>query len=724
VRGKLRFKTTFLIKVTFLLQLFMNISILFDIGILRQVLVFTFLAFVPGLVISILVGLNKIDLPYSIGLSLISIMLGGFALNATSSLFGINAPLSTFPILVSLNLLLVLLYSLCIVFRGKLEIEIGNGLHTASELLSLSTLLFPLLLILILGVFGIFNANLGDNRFLLLTVLCITPFLILPVILKSTPKCTVSMVLLLVSIIILFSVDNQNALITKYVHGQGDQYLEFQVFKVTEIDHIWKSDFAQSSTYYNDSITLTSYSMGSVTVLPAIFSQLSNIPDFWLFKLLYPIIVAIVPLGLYKLYSTQLEDKKMAFLAVIFFVIISVGKGWGSDKQLVAQLFYVLAFVCLFDKNLKPVQSSIFFLFFVGGLTLSHYGLAYIFMFSILLVFVISVFSEKRNGDRVISESSFLSLKTLSLYTFVASSSIILAWNSFAIGGQPLQRLVDTYNMIRLNLIPNFFNPQSRGTALEGLGFVQASTTINQVGALFFYLTEFLVLIGFIVVIARKSNVRFDNTYRIILAVNMGILLMNVLLPNLSDTFLMSRFYQTTLIFLAPLCVIGATEILRRLKIKELFHFPAFSLLLILLFLFQVGFIYEITAADTYSTPLSMHRWSNARVYTTIISDNDAFGACWLAKNNKNNAIIYADSYSSAQVLTSVGVIGRGQSRWLTNITHEFQDGAFIFLGIVANVDGRIFGDYTYNTSEIKPFLENQNKLYSNGECDIYTING
>jgi len=718
----LRIETTFLLKTALVLQLLMNISLILNIVPLRQILVFVFLTFVLGLFIAELIGLLKLDLFYSIGLSLASVMFGGVIINWIYPLFGVATPLSMLPILLALDLFLILLYVLCFVFRRESKIEVDLGLSESPQRNFTIMFIISLICLLALGLTGVAYVNLyGDNRILLLTTVLVIPFFILPVVTKRIPSSLFALILVLTTVIILFSIDGQNALITKYVYGQGDQYLEFQVFKLTEINRLWVANFAQVYPFYSDAVTSTSYSMISVTILPTIVSQLLNIEDFWVFKILYPLIVALVPLGLYRLYSTQV-DKKMALLSVFFFIAISVGKGWGSDKQLIAQLFYVLIFVCIFDKNLKSSTRNILLLVFVGGLALSHYALAYVFFFIILFVLIISILFRRNPEEEILSTKTLLSSQGISSYLVVAFSTIIFAWYSFATGGAPLQRLQEAFDTLRRSLFSEFFSAQSRAQALQGLGFYHAETAVNQIGAAFFYLTEILIVVGFVAIIIGK--IRVDKIYKDLLIINMGILVMNIVLPRLSETFLMTRFYQTTLIFLAPLCIIGAQELVNRIKLKRRFVFPIISCILIILFLFQAGFMYEVAGGTTYSLPLSMNHWSDIRLQSTIINENDAYGAVWLSRNGLNYRAVYSDIISKQQVLTAAGVIGRYQIRLLTNVTSEFQGGAFVYIGRIASVDGIIFADYAFKTSEIDYFLENQNKVYTNGNCEIYEIRG
>jgi uncharacterized membrane protein len=497
-------------------------------------------------------------------------------------------------------------------------------------------------------------------------------------------------------------------LITKYITGGGDQWGEYYAFRLVETRGFW--DSAAASSAYTPTLFPT-YSMLSVTILPMIFSTITGLYDSLVFKLLYPLIVSFLALGAYKMYQTQ-TDNKAAFLATFFLVTVSVGKGWGSDKQLVAQLFYVLLFLLLFRKSASLLRKSVLFTIFAGGLVVAHYALTYIFLFTLLFAFLVFALMNYRKSG------SFNQTK-IPLTSVLIFSTITFSWYIFVNFSAALGLLSREIVIVRDGL-NQFFNPASRGTALQGLGATETPTILNSISSALFIFTECLLVIGFVKLVTSKDKtLRFSVEYKVIAALNLAIIATNVVLPSIADTMLMSRFYQTTLIILAPLAVLGGKTIIGiipRLSFRKLYAPILLFTVFIPFFLFQTGFVYEVAKVKSYSLPLSMYRWQDVEVYGYIVNPQEVEAAQWIPKyTNMTNAFVYSDSVSRNNVLYGYGMIEVGRIHQLTNTT-KLTSNELVYL---ANVN-LISEGYIFNASDISPILESQNGIYSNGVSEIY----
>jgi uncharacterized membrane protein len=106
--------------------------------------------------------------------------------------------------------------------------------------------------------------------------------------------------------------------------------------------------------------------------------------------------------------------------------------------------------------------------------------------------------------------------------------------------------------------------------------------------------------------------------------------------------------------------------------------------------------------------------------YSISTPEPDVFGATWLSKNEGNSSMIYADLVSFYNVLTSYGLIPRQRMDFVTNTTVLGQ-GNFLYLGQLNVVGGVITTDTSpFNTSELSPLLNENNRIYSNGNCEIW----
>lgn len=689
-----------------ILQIIVYFVIYADILFARMVICFLYLLFAPGIVILKFLALKTLDISdrilFSVGLSIAFLMFIGVAINELGKLVFAN-PLSLNLLIVSINTILLLF---AFISNRYLDSSLTDTVQS-----KLLRYLFPILLsisLLLLGSYGIFIVNyFGNNLFILLLIIMIS--VIVPIVFlkdKAIPSNFYPSLLLIIFICTLLFVSTSYSLITPYITGQGDQWNEYYTFKLT--GHFWDSAF------YVSSVAVTStYSMISVTILPVIFSTITEINSSLLFKLLYPLLVSFTAIGAYKLYQTQ-TDNKTAFLATFFLITISVGKGLGPSKQEIAQLFYVLLFLLFLKKDISSSKRSILLVIFGAALVISHYGLSYIFLLTMVAsVLILALLNYQKTGRIPTFQAKIPPTFILIFSTFVFS------WYIFANGSTIFTLLGQTVDTVTSNL-NQFFDPASRGTALQGLGLVQTPTIYNLISSALFILTEFFVLLGFIKLLtSRNKTSKFSIEYKVFATLNMAVIAINILLPRIADTFLMARFYQTTLIMLAPLAIIGGKamfEFVLKHRFQKFYVIALAFVVFIPLFLFQTGFVYEVARVESYSLPLSLNRWDPGQLYDYIVNTQEVVSAQWIPQHvNLSNILVYSDRTSISNVLRSYGLISSIQTYTLANTTRPTSN-TLIYLADT----NLIRQGYIFNASVISPILENQNKIYSNGECEIY----
>lgn len=269
---------------------------------------------------------------------------------------------------------------------------------------------------------------------------------------------------------------------------------------------------------------------------------------------------------------------------------------------------------------------------------------------------------------------------------------------------------------------------------MRGLGVSQETITVwRQISRALFLMTEFFILVGVIncayTLIAKRRKMSFDLEYTMLIFINFAMILFNIIVPGFAQTFLMQRFYQTTLLILAPICILGSKTILEhvpKLKTKNLGTILALTVL-ISLFIFQTEFVYALTGDYMSNMTLGINRMDQVGLYTWITNEQEVLGAQWLAKHvNITEAIIYADGQSLRHDLTSYGLINRERIRVLYNTTEALDNNSFIYLRRINIVDGTMQGLNLgqWNTNDLSSLIDSQNKIYSNGNCDIYKSPG
>jgi uncharacterized membrane protein len=207
---------------------------------------------------------------------------------------------------------------------------------------------------------------------------------------------------------------------------------------------------------------------------------------------------------------------------------------------------------------------------------------------------------------------------------------------------------------------------------------------------------------------------------------NIAILGACVVMPNLAATFNMTRFYQVTLFILAPFCVIGGSDILHflsRKKVKEKYILAIIVLaVLIPYFLFQTGFVYEVTKEESYSLPLSYYRLSSPQLVITFgdLKPSDVSSAMWLARERNVNSSVCAD-VEFGILFIYVGVLNPVS----LSLGAPVGKGSYVYLGEYNLFNATIINSYGYgsfNVTQIVPGLNETNLVYSSGSAEIYQV--
>jgi uncharacterized membrane protein len=460
--------------------------------------------------------------------------------------------------------------------------------------------------------------------------------------------------------------------------------------------------------------------MLSITILPSVYASILNMNPTWTYLIVFPLIFSLVPLGLYQIWQTYI-GKKYAFIASFLFIAEPTfyTEMLSLARQMIGELFFVLLLLVILKKNMKNYERLLCFAIFSFGLIVSHYALAEIFLFLIVAVFAFFLLSSLI-WKRSIGSNIFASIVILFAvimffwYIYTQSSSV---FDSFLKFGQNV-----------VYQLGDFFNPASRGqTVMLALGMKSSPTIWNSISRAFAYMTEAFILIGFVGLIRKRSRTSYDRTFTLLTSLSMVLLAALVLVPGLAGTLNMSRFYHILLFFLAPLCVLGA-ELIARFVSKRKTEILTSVLLAVVLgsyFVFQTGFVYEVTGSLSYSLPLSGYRFG-PRLSTdfAVVTEQEFIGAQWLVQyGDVEHSDVYA-GYATSLVECGLNLM---RLKALSNVT-EPKAGDFVYLGTLNTryglvVDLLVGTGGVWNTTDIQnSVLSLSNNIYSSNECEIYTF--
>jgi uncharacterized membrane protein len=686
--------------------------VVFDIPVARQFLGFFCLSFLPGYIAIKLLKLDGLSLLekglFSVGLSLAFLMLGGLVLNELGLLLGISHPLSLVPLVVSLTV--------CVLGGGLFALKsepVGSW-----KAIQIKPLL-PYLAIAVIPVIGIAGAILvdqnGNNLVAMLMVVAIC--VLFAAVLMATKSARVyPFAILIIALALLYS----PLFVSKYMISFGsDVPNEFFVFRTTLTKGFW--DVTPPSIW--SSIYPNLNSMLSLTILPTIYTILLKLDPTSAFALVFPALFALVPVGLYQTWRKYIGER-MSFVSAFLFMAYGVffSEMLALNRQMIAELFFVLLLATALHVKIGRNTKTVLFVIFSLALVTSHYALAVIVAFFLVFAAVVLFIYSRRS-------------RKFTLTMVLLFLAVMFVWYIYTSNSSVLNSLVYAKNSVSSQL-GNFFSPSSRGqTVLAGLGLVQAPSIWNTISRDFTYLTEILIVIGLLVTILSETRLRsilgktenkFEIDYYLFTLASGALLVALIAVPGLANVLDMDRFYQILLMFLAPLFALGVILVVRPLhgRRKEVVAAILFIIILVPYFLFNCGFIYEVTKTQSYgpSSLLVGKSTMSPQVLYGSFGYMDAYsvyGSTWLSSNIvANESQVYADLVSVG-ILTVYGHIYPGTLNELSNST-IVQANGMVYMSTLNVVYNSIVGTNGRWNSSSASFLNNLDLVYTNGGSQVY----
>jgi uncharacterized membrane protein len=687
------------------------VSIAFNILFARQILCFLFLTFVPGFMLFRLlnsgnIGILKTGL-YSVGLSLVFLMFAGLLLNMLPPVLGYVNPLSTTTVTFFI-IAVTLVLTAAVLLQKEKEPTTSAKRHT----FKVTPVVAFFIALPFITILGAELADIFNSTIVLMVVTALIAILVFAIFSRRMlPQTSYPLVLFSIAFFLLIG----TSLISNYVVGT-DVQTETYYAQLTSVTSRWNPTIQQP---YNG--------MLSVTILPTVMSKIMAFDIPWIFKVVYPVIFTSVPVALYLAYRKQ-TNAAIAFLAVFFFMSMDTFflQMLGLARQMIAEVFFGLLILLLVDKSLDISKRRILFFVFGAGLIVSHYSLGYILVFYMLLALLLARFfkspGDKSKPDVTVAIAGGLIGLTLVWDLLVTPSAF-----------QSLQTFVA--------YVVEQVQSHAPSPGISGLMPVYLSP-LHDVSKYLFLFVQGLIVVGFVGLLVRRKTSGFNREYAAMSVASFIILLLTLLVPSFGSAGLnVTRFYHVTLFFLAPLCIIGPIFVLSvAAKIKNRISPPkqpertisktlkkwwlfAVTVVLVLFFLFQVGFVYEATSDSTPSSlALSKNRMQDWTLYLNelYIEPEEISAAQWIATHYDPKRAVFGDF--GAKYLTSYGPIAYenyhlldpGLKSWLTS------DNYFYF-GAWNLQHGKVEGmTEEWDMSDFAFVHNDTSKIYSNGLAEIY----
>jgi uncharacterized membrane protein len=377
----------------------------------------------------------------------------------------------------------------------------------------------------------------------------------------------------------------------------------------------------------------------------------------WVFKIVYPVLVSLVPLAIYVAVREQF-GQRIAFCSSFYFISspIFFGSLLLFSREQIVYLFISLIVLVLADKELDHIHKSILIIVFLTGLPLSHYGLTYLFIISLIngkiILSLLNRFSQEQTRKN-------LNLFKSNIIVFVLVFTI--SWFLYIALGTSFQNVVYILSNTITNL-NEFFDPNSRPeiayAAMGGSLFVQSSL-IGWIFRLLNYLIELSICVGFLILLLKPRFFELNKEYKTIMMANF--LFMSIIFVPFWDHFLgMCRLFGFVLLTCSPFVVLGfefgINALLRlskmvSIKINHIDPGTSIKILMICVILpvltLNIGLFSELTKdhLDTIemgSSPV-LERWNKDNGY---FGNEEVSAAIWLKNYSNTGAEVLSDSRS------------------------------------------------------------------------------
>lgn len=664
--------------------------------ILRPIVSFFYLIFVPGILILRLIKLHDLGnietLVYTIGLSITTLMFTGFFMNTFYPLFGIPDPISLRYLILTMSFFILALSFLCYMTDDKVY-------H--ASLLDLkyffSTKVLYLCAIPLLAILGTYLMNYYQcNILLIILIVLIALTVYFTVAYNLIPNTLYPLVLFSISVSLLF----HKSLISSYLTG-WDIHIEY-----------YMSNLVVADSYWNSQLPSNVNAMLSIVMFAPIYSKISGMDLIWIFKIIYPLIFSLVPVGLYRIFQKGINDQ-LAFLSSTFFIsyfgfFVEMNQ---LARQQIAEFYFMLLILLFFDEGLNKVGRSILLIIFTFSIVVSHYGLSYIYLASLVLV--------------ILTCTSYSRLIIKNHYRTVISSNIVLltivftlVWYMYISNSSSFNIFVQISNHILNSVNTELFNTNS----VEGLQII-AKQEKSQLYLIYKYLhiiCQSFISLGLFFLIFNLKNFKFEKEYVFFCIVYYLILLCCLTLPYFASALNTSRLYQISLIILSPLCVIGGLFSLNLfcnilgqygVRISKDNIVKYFSIFLVIYLFFNTGLIFELFKDQPYSISL------NRSLEYPCFTEQEVVGAKWISEV-KNNNIVYANHYRN--------LLLRGfnpdEKYGIFSSNLNIQKGSYIYLGkyMLNEIVTLKSSSNSYICHD--NIISGENKIYDNMGSQIYII--
>lgn len=709
-----------------------------DLSLLRQVVCFAYLTFVPGLLLLRVLKLHGLGATrtvlYAAGLSLTTLMFAGAFLTLILPPLGVAEPIALLPLIVTLTIV-VLVLSIAAFLRDR---DFGGDASLdVKDLASPQALL--LLLLPLLAILGTIMVNHSEgNSVLVVMILALCALALIVGFSKFLPKQLYPLAIFLVALSLLF----HNSLISDSLTG-WDIHTEKYLADAVINNGIW-----------DISLQNVINSMLSIQILAPIYSIFLGMDIIWVYKIVYPLLFALTPVALYVAYSKQ-SNETVGFLSAFFFVslVVYFTEMLALARQEIAELFLALIVLLLVDRSMAKRQWSLLFCLFTFSLVVSHYAVTFIFMGLLAVAWALLLAYSRltKEGRKDLNRK----LTPLVIIAFVVFCAL---WYTETSNANPLRTAIyvtvkntATYLPAAEQYLSHYSNPSAEVPTPGGSSSITPGKTpdnqpmtLIEVGAgasamhknyLYMLLfTQAMIALGLLLALFFKKPWRFSREFYTLGLVTLGLLVACLVVPLLASSMNTTRLYQLALVFLAPFFIaawIGMFQVAGKLlKLSEGGTLRAavalLSVFLVVYLLFNSGLIFEFFQDVPMSYSLNT---KGSNVSYALYNSMEVSGAEWtldsrqeVAKNEPWVRPVYSDTWR----MLLLQDWNPDRSYEIPGVTQTIPPGSYIYFGTYNAMDDKIVltfwkdGIQRLELIDTAPVVETHDRIYTNGGAEVY----
>jgi len=588
-----------------------------DIPVLKEVMVFFYLLFIPGILVLKILDVNTSlvkGILLSLGSSISFITLISALENAIFPSLGVDRPLSDIPLAVFIGASTLSLIGIC-KWRGNTLISLPSSKFFLS-----SKVLFFMLLPL-LSAIGAHTFSITGNNILLLLLLVILSIVPLLISLDKLQKKFYPFIILSIS---------ASLILPKLLHVKTLH--ETIMPGIVSAAGMWDPSFG----YVHNSLMVN-------TIFHPAISALSGIDIVYEVRIMICLVLSFIPLILYELHS-KFFDSETSFLSscVLMFSFFFYGELTYFSRTTFAIFFLSLFMLLVFSNEINPIARKFLATLFAFFIITSHYGTAYLFML-ILIFATIALFLIKRSTRDVFTTPSLCILYVVLAY----------AWYLYTSSSANIGNITGFVKNVIVHL-SELFQPESSAT-MHYVASEWPSFSIGVTKCLIFAIL-LLVSVGILKLLYNriKGKRDFSDEY-FIFAISFFLALSILLLPRTSMAL---RVLAISLLFTAPFSIVGFSEVIKWLgMVSSKKHLVAFSLFLLVYLSFSAGLVSNIVNTVTGKTSdFSPNRFMDRQriqggdnpeakwfLYWGYRSDPTIVATEWVLKFHNPDKTVYVD---------------------------------------------------------------------------------